>query len=142
MIDIVLLGAPRGKERPRGTKSGHFYTAAKTRDYEMMLRTAALEVMEGKNPLDCALHMDLRLVMPIAQSWPKKKQLAARTGELLPTKKPDLDNMMKMIDALNMVVWVDDSQIISTNILKIYGDKPGLWLSVRPFDMQSVGIFS
>lgn len=142
MIEIVLLGQPRGKERPRGTKTGRFYTAPKTRDYEMMLRTAAAEVMGNRPPLDFALHMDLRVVMPIAQSWPKKRQAAARAGTELPTKKPDLDNIMKMIDALNMVVWIDDSQIVSTNILKIYGDKPGLWISVKEFKLSDMDIFS
>lgn len=141
MIEIVLLGAPRGKERPRGTKDGHFYTPEKTRNYEAALKYAAAEVMGAKAPLDGPLHVDLRIVVPIAPSWPKKRQEAARAGREWPTKKPDLDNVMKMLDALNLVVWVDDSQIVTTNIDKRYGEKPGLWVTVRPIDQQEEGIF-
>lgn len=140
MIEFVLLGSPRGKERPRGTKDGHFYTPEKTRNYEAALKYAAAEVMGDMAPLDGPLHVDLRIVVPIAPSWPKKRQEAARAGREWPTKKPDLDNIMKMLDALNLVVWIDDSQIVTTNIHKRYGDKPGLWVTVAPI-RQEEGIF-
>jgi Holliday junction resolvase RusA-like endonuclease len=139
MIEIVLLGAPRGKERPRLTKTGHVYTPEKTRDYEGALKYAAAEAMGSRAPLDGPLHVDLKIVVPIASSWPKKRQEAARAGREWPTKKPDLDNVMKMLDALNLVVWIDDSQIVTTNITKRYGDKPGLWVKVR--SVQEDGIF-
>jgi Holliday junction resolvase RusA-like endonuclease len=138
MIEIVLLGAPRGKERPRGTKDGHFYTPEKTRNYEGALKYAAAEVMGSRAPLDGPLHVDLRIVVPIAPSWPKKRQEAARAGREWPTKKPDLDNVMKMLDALNLVVWIDDSQIVTTNIDKRYGEKPGLWVTVRPIEGEGI----
>jgi Holliday junction resolvase RusA-like endonuclease len=131
VIEIVLLGAPRGKERPRGTKDGHFYTPQKTRDYEAGLKYAAAQVMGDRAPLDGPLHVDLKIVVAITGSWPKKRQEAARAGTEWPTKKPDLDNIMKMLDALNLVVWIDDCQIVTTSIHKQYGDKPGIWVKVR-----------
>lgn len=48
MIEIVLLGAPRGKERPRLTKAGHVYTPEKTRNYEAALKYAAQQAMAGR----------------------------------------------------------------------------------------------
>lgn len=136
MIEIVLLGAPRGKERPRGTKDGHFYTPEKTRSYEAALKYAAVEVMGDRAPLTGPLDVTLDIVMPITASWPKKRQRAAREGTEWPTKKPDMDNVMKMLDALNLVVWVDDSQIVKTRIDKRYGDKPGLWVKVKPIEVE------
>lgn len=136
MIEIVLLGAPRGKERPRGTKDGHFYTPEKTRSYEAALKYAAQEVMADRAPLAGPLHMEIRAVVPIALSWPKKRQAAARAGTEWPTKKPDYDNIAKMVDALNLVVWVDDSQIVSHTFTKVYGDKPGLWVKVKPVELE------
>lgn len=142
MIEIVLLGAPRGKERPRLTKSGHVYTPEKTSDYEAALKYAAKEAMGDRPPLEGPLEMIMKVVVPIATSWPKKRQAAALAGTELPTKKPDLDNFMKTIDACNLIVWVDDSQIVKTVIEKRYGDKPGMWISVRPyFDKPTEGIF-
>lgn len=136
MIEIVLLGAPRGKERPRATKLGHVYTPEKTVSYEGALKYAALQVMGERAPLAGPLHVELDIVVPIAVSWPKKRQAAARAGAEWPTKKPDLDNIMKMLDAFNLVVWVDDSQIVTTNIRKRYGDKPGLWVKVHSIEEE------
>ena len=132
MIEIVLLGAPRGKERPRGTKDGHFYTPEKTRSYEAALKYAAGEVMGTRMPLDGPLEVDMRIVFPITTSWPKRRQLAARSGAERPTKKPDADNLLKTLDALNMVVWLDDAQIVRATVEKFYGDKPGMWIRVAP----------
>lgn len=142
MIEIVLLGAPRGKERPRLTKLGHVYTPEKTRDYEAALKYAAKEAMGDRPPLEGPLEMHMRVVVPIAVSWSKKRQAAARAGTEWPTKKPDLDNFMKTIDACNLIVWVDDSQIVKTSIEKRYGDKPGIWIEVHPVDQPEEGIFA
>lgn len=131
-IEIVLLGAPRGKERPRMTRAGHVYTPEKTRDYEAALKYAAKQAMGERPPLEGPLELRMKVVVPIAQSWSKKRQAAARDGTEWPTKKPDLDNFMKTIDACNLIVWVDDSQIVKTNIEKRYGDKPGMTIQVRP----------
>ncbi len=131
MIEIVLLGAPRGKERPRLTKAGHVYTPEKTRNYEAALKYAAEQVMGDRPPLAGPLKVDIRAVMPISPSWPKKRQEAARAGLERPTKKPDWDNFGKVIDALNLVVWIDDGQVVDGSVSKFYGDKPGMWIKVE-----------
>ena len=149
MIEIVLLGAPRGKERPRLTKLGHVYTPEKTRDYEAALKYAAKEAMGSLAPLEGALELRMEVVVPIPQSWPKKRQAAAREGREWPTKKPDGDNFLKMKDALNLVVWIDDSQVCRETIEKRYGDKPGMTIRVWPLsempndmtDQPTKGIF-
>ncbi len=46
--------------------------------------------------------------------------------------KPDIDNMVKAVfDALNGVLWHDDSQITAVHAEKSYGDMPGmnLWIA-------------
>jgi Holliday junction resolvase RusA-like endonuclease len=131
VIEIVLLGAPRGKERPRLTKAGHVYTPEKTRNYEAALKYAAQQVMGDRPPVAGPLMLDMRVVMPISPSWPKKRQEAARAGLERPTKKPDWDNFGKVIDALNLVVWIDDGQIVQGSVSKFYGDKPGMWIKVE-----------
>lgn len=130
----MLLGQPRGKERPRGTRAGHFYTPEKTRSYEAALKYAAAQEMGARAPIEGPVSVELRVVVPIAASWPKKRQIAAVAGQLKPTKKPDLDNILKMLDALNLVVWVDDAQVVEARIIKSYGDKPGIWILVRPME--------
>lgn len=138
MIEIVLLGAPRGKERPRLTKTGHVYTPEKTRNYEAALKYAAQQVMGERPPLAGPLTVDIRVDVPISPSWPKKRRDAARSGAERPVKKPDWDNFGKVIDALNLVVWIDDSQIVDGRVRKFYSDKPGMTIRVQPME----GIFS
>lgn len=141
-VQIVVLGAPKGKQRPRSNfKTGVVYTPQMTRTYEAALKYAAIEAMGDRPPFDGPLHCDFRIVVPIAPSWSKKKQFEARAGRLWPTKKPDFDNILKMYDALNLVVWIDDSQIVRGSFIKIYGDKPGIWVDVSPIN-EPEGIFA
>jgi Holliday junction resolvase RusA-like endonuclease len=129
VIEIVLLGRPVAKGRPRfNRESGRAYTPEKTRTYEQMLRLAAADAMSGKALLDGPLRVHMHVVVPIAPSWPRKKQEAARVGDLLPVSKPDWENYGKVLDAANLVVWVDDSQVCDGRITKVYGDKPGMWV--------------
>lgn len=133
MIEIVLLGRPRGKGRPRMSKDGsHVYTPETTRRYEGELKYAAQQVMGDRAPLAGALVVDILVRVPIPASWPKKRQAEARAGALRPVSKPDWDNFGKVVDALNLVVWVDDSQIVDGRVRKVYHDKPGMWIQVQP----------
>lgn len=131
MIEIVVLGAPVAKGRPRFAKeTGHVYTPEKTRNFEAALKYAAEQVMGDRPPLTGPLALDITVKLPIAPSWPKKRQAAARAGVERPTKKPDFDNYAKTVDALNLVVWVDDGQIVDARVQKFYSDKPGMWVRV------------
>lgn len=133
MIEIVVLGVPVAKGRPRFAKAtGHTYTPEKTRNFEAALKYAAEQVMGERPPLDGPLELDMRVVVPIAQSWPKKRQAAARELREWPTRKPDFDNFQKCVDGLNMVVWIDDGQIVRSTFEKRYGEKPGMWIRVKP----------
>jgi Holliday junction resolvase RusA-like endonuclease len=137
MIEIVVLGVPVAKGRPRFAKAtGHTYTPEKTRAFEAALKYAAMQVMGDRPPLEGPLQMDMLVVVPIAQSWPKKRQTAAREGTEWPTRKPDFDNFQKSVDALNMVVWGDDGQVVRSSFEKRYGDKPGMWITVRPIGAE------
>ena len=124
MIEIVVLGEPVAKGRPRFAKAtGHTYTPQKTRNFEAALKYAAEQVMGDRPPLEGPLRLEMDVRVPIPKSWPKKRQQAARDGTEWPTKKPDGDNFLKVKDALNLVVWVDDSQIVDLVARKFYTPK-------------------
>jgi Holliday junction resolvase RusA-like endonuclease len=132
-IRIELVCAPQGKGRPRfSRKTGVAFTPAKTRSYEAALRYAAQEAMAGRVPLEGALRLEVHVEVPIPASWSKKRQQQAAAGLIRPTTRPDIDNYIKAADALNEVVWRDDSQIVSIDARKFYSTRPRLVMIAEP----------
>ncbi len=112
---------PIGKARPRLGFGGHVYTPKKTTDAEREIRDAFYEVRGRRLPVNTPVLLEVCAYFPIPQSWSKKKQAAAMRGEILPTKKPDADNILKLVaDALNGAAYVDDAQIIRASVWKEY----------------------
>jgi Holliday junction resolvase RusA-like endonuclease len=144
-ISIRLDGPPRGKGRPRfrrirakdGREFVSAYTDGKTVSYEDALKAQAKIAMAGQPPLLGALWVGVTAAMPVPASWSKKKRMAAVSGCLHPVVKPDHDNIMKLLDALNLIVWKDDCQIIESQIRKFYAEKPYLLVVVRPLESAS-----
>jgi Holliday junction resolvase RusA-like endonuclease len=128
-IIIKLDGTPQGKSRPRFGK-GRAYTAIKTRNYETALQWEAKLAMQGRTMIEGPVQIKIVALMPIPQSWARKKQAAAAIGFVRPTSKPDLDNIYKGIDALNGIVWKDDAQVVKAFVEKKYSADPALWLEI------------
>lgn len=131
-IIVELAGAPMAKERVRVTKDGHAYTPQRTVNYEARLAHAAQIVMNGRPLLDGPLSAVVTITMPIAESKPRKWREAALVGKIRPVKKPDADNYAKVLDALNLIVWSDDSQIVDLRVVKFYGAKPSFKAVIAP----------
>lgn len=138
MIHITIPGAPRGKGRPRFAKRGNFvktYTDAKTVSYENLVAYAGAEAMRGRPPIKGAVNVSMDVNVGIPASWSKKKKQAAIDGEIRPTTKPDLDNIIKAVmDALNDVVWQDDKQVVQLQVAKYYSEKPQVIMVVTQID--------
>lgn len=116
-------------------RAGHIahYTPEKTRSYEGMIRTAAMEAMGNRQPFDVPVEFTLRAVFSVPTSWSTKKRVAALVGQVKPGKKPDLDNIAKAWnDALNGVAYRDDSLIVRMTLDKRYGPAPLVVCTVRP----------
>jgi len=144
-MDLVftLAGAPRGKERVKHTfgPTGHAYTPEKTVTFESRLAYAAQEAMNGRPLFDGPLHLVLCAYMPIPTSKPNRWKAEAASGLIRPTIKPDFDNIAKCVDALNLVVWVDDKQIVSAVIEKHYSEAPRTVVKVRKVNPLMKGAF-
>jgi len=130
-IQIELSGTPQGKGRPRFA-NGIAYTPAKTRAFESHLRLAAQQAMNGRPLIEGPVDMRILAVYAPPKSWSKKKREAALTNKIRPTKKPDSDNVCKIVgDALNEVVYLDDKQIVDLCIRKRYGEVARLVVEIR-----------
>jgi Holliday junction resolvase RusA-like endonuclease len=134
-ITITLSGAPVGKGRPRFVrKTGHAFTPASTRRYEDVLRYAAQVEMNGRAPIEGPVRVEVTALFPIPASWSKKKRSAAEAGFVYATVKPDSDNLLKVLDSLNEVVWRDDKQITDARIVKGYSTAPRYVVTVTPLE--------
>lgn len=103
-LKFTVHGEPKGKGRPRfNTKTGHAITPKDTVIYENLVRMEYLnQCGETKFPDDAMLDMRIKAYYTIPPSRPKKKKELMRAGIIRPTKKPDMDNCIKIIaDALN-----------------------------------------
>jgi Holliday junction resolvase RusA-like endonuclease len=71
----------------------------------------------------------------VPKSWSKKKQAATYAGEIKPTVKPDIDNIVKIVlDGLNGVAFTDDKQVIEIQAQKCYvfdDEQEGVYVDVK-----------
>ena len=135
---IELPGVPRGKGRPRFTRTGFAFTPPDTRKYEAALAKAGQAAMVGRPPFNAPVVVVVTARFSIPQSWPKHRKADALKGIVQHTVKPDIDNVLKMaLDGLNGVVWSDDKIIVRCMARKVYGTSPGLVVSVQPLDIMA-----
>lgn len=137
-VQFVVPGEPVGKGRPRIGRVGNharMFTPAKTASYEGLIALAGTEAMDGRVLLDCPVMVEMRIVLAIPASKSKKFKAQALAGEVFPTKKPDMDNVIKAIyDGLNGVVWKDDVQVVDAFVRKRYGEVPGVHVRIVPLE--------
>lgn len=128
-IHFIIPGEPVGKARPRVVRTGNFtraYTPKKTADYEATVRGSFLETSKGdKFEEGVALYAKVSAYFGIPKSTTKKRREKMLAGEIEPTKKPDIDNILKAIfDACQPDLLKDDSYIVDVVARKHYSDRP------------------
>lgn len=130
IAEFKVSGDPQGKGRARHTVRGGIvrtYTPTKTEKYENVIKQFAKIEMIGKAVFSGPVVLQLTARFPIPKSWTKTKKAQAAAGEIYPTVKPDFDNIGKVIaDAMNKIVYLDDSQIVCSIINKVYSKEPGI----------------
>lgn len=124
MINLLFPFHPVPKGRPRSFIQGKRLIVTsdpKTRRFESDMRLWAQKQMQGKKPLDGALSVKACFFLERPKS--SRRQW--------PTVKPDLDNFLKCLDALNGICWTDDSQIVRMEATKQYAmDDAGARISI------------
>lgn len=133
-VKFTILGEPKGKGRPRFCRNtGHAITPKDTVNYETLVHMEYVaQCEEFKFPDDAMLDMRIRAYYSIPKSASKKKRAAMIIGEIRPTKKPDMDNVVKIIaDSLNQVAYRDDTQIVDCQCRKFYSDNPRVEVMIK-----------
>jgi len=125
-INFIIPGEPKGKGRPKFSRQGNFvrtYSPETTVNYEnwvkICFQEAKQEMLAGE------LKAKIRCFYGIPNSYTKQKKYDAMRGVLRPTKKPDIDNICKIIfDSLNGLAYADDKDIVSCTIDKWFDSNP------------------
>lgn len=127
-VVFTVPGQPQGKGRPRIGKVGQharMFTPDKTVAYEGLIAHAAQQARDGAPLLSGPVDVNLRIECQVPASWSQKKQREALSGDIYPTTKPDVDNVVKAIfDGCNGVLWRDDVQVVNVCIAKRYSATP------------------
>lgn len=135
---IVIPGKPQGKARARTCKTGHSYTPENTVLYENLIKTSFLERYGARGKIRAqgkqkpALKMEIYAGFQVPKSFSNKDRIAALSEDLLPTKKPDSDNIAKVVaDALNGIAYDDDAQIADLTVIKRYTENPCVKVTIE-----------
>ena len=85
--------------------------------------------------LDGVVRLRVVFDMPIPKSWSKKRKNEA--AGCYHTSKPDLDNLQKaLLDAMNGIVFEDDSQVADIRAVKRYTITGGIWYKAEQITEQ------
>jgi Holliday junction resolvase RusA-like endonuclease len=125
MLTFMVEGNPIGKGRPKFARRGSFvstYTPTKTRDYENVIKEVAKKAMGSNEILETPVTVAIYITVPIPASYSKKRTEACLKDIERPIKKPDIDNIAKcFLDAMNDIVYKDDTQVLTLHVTKVYG---------------------
>lgn len=137
-MKFTVPGEPCGKQRPRVVQRGghaQAYTPAKTANYETLVqfeysRQCGHEFL-GEGPIQ----MNITAYFGIPKSASKRKRAAMLSGEAVPTRAPDIDNIAKLIsDACNGLAYKDDSQVVKMKLFKRYAEVPHVDVEIVPYE--------
>ena len=122
-VQFSIAGNPQGKARPRFSH-GHAYTPDATKKYENMTaflyRRAANGFFFDK---ETPISVTILVYFSVPKNTSKKKKEVMLNGGAFPVRKPDADNIAKIIlDALNGTAYHDDAQIVQLSVRKQYAE--------------------
>lgn len=90
-----------------------------------------------RDPLDGPVYIKVIYYMAMPKSFSKKKRQDAIEAKIYPVTRPDLDNLNKfLLDCLKGFVMTDDSQVVSLDAQKLFGDVGFTLINV--YDFSSV----
>ena len=127
-VKFTVYGEPQGKGRPRFSKVAN-HVKTRTPDetilYENLIQTEFRRQC-GNVRFSDEDQLDMRILAfyQIPSSVSKKKTR--------PTKKPDWDNIGKVVaDSLNQVAYRDDAQVVDSQVRKFYSDQPRIEVTIQ-----------
>lgn len=135
IYEFEMLGNIQGKARPRmNTRTGRAYTPTKTKLYEYSLRQWFCRNYPNFKPIEGRVKVAIIAYFEIPKSTSKKKEAEMLSNNISPTKKPDIDNIVKIVlDGMNKFAFKDDTQVIKLEVEKKYAEKPRMYIKIEEY---------
>lgn len=133
--EFEVVGDIKGKARPRmNTYTGKAYTPTETKDYENLIK----QYFKIKYPryieFEGRIAVTIIAYIKIPKNITKKDRIKIDEGILSPTKKPDIDNIVKIVlDALNKMAFKDDNQITRLLVEKNYSEEEKIYIKIEEY---------
>lgn len=130
VFNFSIPGVPFAKQRPHArVVAGRsvLYTPQKTLSYEGRVAYEFTQKYPNFTPLppEGLIFAFVECFFPIPSSMSKSLKQLASEGQLFFNKKPDVDNIAKIIfDGLNQVAFSDDKTIVANLTIKRYSLRP------------------
>ncbi len=135
IYEFEMLESIQGKARPRmNTRTGRAYTPTKTKLYEYSLRQWFCMNYPNFKPIEGRVKVSIIAYFEIPKSTSKKKEAEMLSNNISPTKKPDIDNIVKIVlDGMNKFAFKDDTQVIKLEVQKKYAEKPRMYIKIEEY---------
>ena len=133
--EFEMPGSITGKARPRmNIRTGKAYTPTKTKLYEYALRQWFIMNYPKFTPIESRVKVSIIVYFEIPKSTSKKNEAEMLEGNISPTKKPDIDNIIKIVlDAMNKFAYKDDTQVTKIDVEKKYSDTPKIIVKIEEY---------
>lgn len=123
---------PVSKARPRFV-NGRCYTPETTKVAEDAIAfiVKAHMIKHGLTTTLLPVSITLEFSFKLPASATKRDRELLKQGKLQNIKKPDLDNLVKLVtDAMNKIAYNDDNQVVVINASKVFGDEDYIKISL------------
>lgn len=135
IYEFEVLGKIRGKARPKvNTYTLKAYTPQETKDYEELIQQYFVIKYPKYVPIETRVSVKIIACFSIPKNTSKKNAGLMLENTISPTKKPDIDNIVKIIlDALNKMAFKDDNQITKLEVEKIYSTEDKIIIKIEDY---------
>ena len=135
IYEFEVPGKIVGKGRPRlNTYTGSIYTPAKTKDYETLIEQYFLLKYPKIQPFEERVKISIIAYISIPKSTRKADIQEMLDNNISPTKKPDIDNIVKVIlDSMNKFAFKDDNQITKLEVEKRYSLEDKVYIKIEEY---------
>lgn len=135
IYEFEIPGPVTGKGRPRiNTYTCRAYTPNKTKEYEELTKQYFVLKYPRYIPLEGRIKVSIIAYFKIPKGTNKSNSELMLKGIISPTKKPDVDNIEKIVlDAMNTLAFKDDSQITKLDIEKVYSEEEKVYVKIEEY---------